>query len=85
MARGWESKSVEDQISERESRRTAPKLPLQTPEELEKKTRREGLMLARTRTLSALQSSCDKRYRAHLERALADLDLQLSKLENSTD
>lgn len=37
--------------------------------------------MARTRTLASLQSTCDSRYRAHLERVLADLDVQLLALE----
>ena len=79
MARGWESKSVEDQIQERESAsaETRPKL---TPEQLQLQTRREGLQMIRTRTLMSLQSACDSRYRAHLERVLADVDAQLLAL-----
>ena len=79
MARGWESKSVEDQIQERESAsvETRPRL---TPEQLQLQTRREGLQMIRTRTLMSLQSACDSRYRAHLERVLADVDAQLLAL-----
>jgi len=75
MARGWESKSVEDQISARES--------AAEDSAREKKTsdpKREGLLLARTRTLASLQVACGSRYRAHLERVLADLDKQLGAL-----
>ena len=80
MARGWESKSVEDQIQERESasKETRPRL---TPEELQLQARREGLQMVRTRTLMSLQGTCDARYRAHLERVLADVDAQLLALE----
>ena len=79
MARGWESKSVEDQIQERESAsvETRPRL---TPEQLQLQARREGLQMIRTRTLMSLQSACDSRYRAHLERVLADVDAQLLAL-----
>ena len=79
MARGWESKSVEDQIQERES---APAInrPRLTPEQLQLQARREGLQMVRTRTLMSLQSTCDSRYRAHLERVLADVDAQLLAL-----
>jgi len=78
MARGWESKSVEDQIQEREeaASRTESR-PKLTPEEIQRQTRREGLLMVRTRTLMSLQSACDSRYRAHLERILADIDAQL--------
>jgi hypothetical protein len=80
MARGWESKSVEDQINEREAENKPPPGPKPTPDELQLRARREGLMLARTRTLTALQATCDKAYRAHLERGLADLDAQLAAI-----
>jgi hypothetical protein len=81
MARGWESKSVEGQISERESAGLPAKNPRLSGEERERKVRRDSLLLARTRTLAALQQSCDKRYRGHLEQVLADLDRHISALE----
>jgi hypothetical protein len=80
MARGWESKSVEDQIQERESA-SAETRPRRTPEELQLQARREGLQMVRTKTLMSLQGTCDSRYRAHLERVLADVDAQLLALE----
>jgi hypothetical protein len=83
MARGWESKSVEDQIQARDSSPqrvgSAP-----SPESLRLQAKQIGLQLVRTRTLTALQTCCDSRRRAHLERVLADVDAQLSSLlENS--
>jgi uncharacterized membrane protein len=82
MARGWESKSVEDQIQERESASKAETRPKLTPEAQQLQIRREGLLMIRTRTLSSLQSACDSRYRAHLERILADIDAQLLAIDN---
>jgi uncharacterized membrane protein len=79
MARGWESKSVEDQIQERESE-TAETRPRLTPEQAQLQARRQGLQMVRTRTLMSLQSACDSRYRAHLERVLADVDAKLIAL-----
>jgi hypothetical protein len=83
MARGWESKSVEDQIQERETASKGETRPRLTPEEQQLHTRREGLLMVRTRTLSSLQSACDSRYRAHLERILADIDAQLLAIDNT--
>jgi hypothetical protein len=80
MARGWESKSVEDQIQARESQTPSAK-PKTTPEELQRRSRRDGLLAVRTRTLSALQTVCDARHRAHLGRVLADIEVQLAELE----
>jgi hypothetical protein len=80
MARGWESKSVEDQIQEREAAKPPATGPQAAPEELQRRAKREGLLLIRTRTLTSLQTSCDRRYRAHLEAVLADLDAQIAGL-----
>ena len=80
MARGWESKSVEDQISAREEASAPGARPRRTPRELELQAKREGLLMVRTRTLSSLQAACDSRYRAHLERVLSDIDAQLLNL-----
>ena len=80
MARGWESKSVEDQILEREAASKAESRPKLTQEEIQVQARREGLEMVRTRTLTSLQAACDSRYRAHLERILADVEAQLRAL-----
>jgi hypothetical protein len=80
MARGWESKAVEEQISAREAGLQAAAKPALTPQERERKAKKEGLLLARAHTLSALESVRDDRYRQQLERALAHLDSQLSEL-----
>jgi hypothetical protein len=81
MARGWESKSVEDQKDAAESARAAAAKPRLTPEERERQATRDGLMLSRARTLNALQGACDGRYRALLETTLAHVDEQLKQLD----
>ena len=81
MARGWESKSVEDQIQERADKSSESSPKKLTPEEVQRRAKRDGILLVRTRTLTALQTACDRRYRAHLEQVLADLDQQLAALE----
>ena len=81
MARGWESKGVEDQIAQLESdRRTRAKASL-TPAEIERRTQRESLQLSRSRTLASLQGACDARYRALLEATLAHVEAELKKLD----
>ena len=84
MARGWESKSVEDQIQARDSAPARDSGPRRSPEEIKLQAKREGLLMVRTRTLVSLQTACDGRYRAHLERVLADLDAQLAQIEGRT-
>ena len=84
MARGWESKSVEDQINAREEAAQENQgRSKRTPEELELKAKLDGLQMVRTRTLASLQTACDSRYRAHLERVLADIDAQLRDLKEA--
>ena len=80
MARGWESKSVEEQISERQSEKQTSAKKKPTRLEIEKKTKREGILLARSRAATALESTRDDRYRALLQRTLDHLDEELSKL-----
>jgi hypothetical protein len=82
MARGWESKSVEDQIQEREAKTSESSIQQKlTPEELQRRNKRESILMARTRTQASLQAACGGRYRGHLEQVLADLDKQLAELE----
>ncbi|HYR82896.1 MAG TPA: hypothetical protein VE422_02340 [Terriglobia bacterium] len=80
MARGWESKAVEDQISARETEHQTLEKPALTPRERTLIVKKKGLLLARAHTLNALESARDERYRQQLERALAHLDSQLSEL-----
>lgn len=80
MARGWESKNVEDQIDAAEQAKQVAAKPALTPDAIERQSRREGLLLSRTRTLNGLQGTCDARYRALLERTLAHIDEELTEL-----
>jgi hypothetical protein len=81
MARGWESKSVEEQISAREAEAQRSAKTTFTPQQRELQSRRDGLLLMRTRTLSAIQSARDEVYRKQQEHALAHLDAELAQLE----
>jgi len=82
MARGWESKIVEDQIQEAEAKAVPdPKQkPQSTPEKMEAIRRREVLLLSRARVQNDLESSRNPRYREQLKRALADIDAQIGAL-----
>lgn len=84
MARGWESKAVEEQVQEhnKEGRETGRKSL--TPAQMDLKRRREVLLLSKARTEKDLESSRDGRYREMLTRALADLDAQLSQLKEES-
>jgi hypothetical protein len=78
MARGWESKSVEAQIDMAEADHTAPTSRQRyTPESLELIRKKETVLLSRTRVVREMESARNPRYKAVLNKALADLDAQL--------
>jgi len=77
MARGWESKSVEQQQEEASTQRTH-RAPL-TPEQIDQENRRRGLLMSRERIVQQLQSASNPNHRQMLEAALAELDKQLSQ------
>ena len=85
MARGWESKSVEDQMDEAKADRDAQIKPRLSTEDRERHTRAESLRLSRSRIVGLLKSARIERYRAQLERTLAELDAQLRGLEKEGD
>lgn len=82
MARGWESKSVEEQQSQNLSSASPSKKHVR-PEQAAKLKKMESLRLSRQRTLQQLQAACNPRHRAMLETALADLESQLRELEGA--
>ena len=81
MARGWESKSVEEQQDAASRERAVRQAPALSEGEKARAQEREGLRLARARTLATLQTACNPRHRAMLEETLAHLDSQLRALD----
>jgi hypothetical protein len=79
MARGWESKSVEAQ-QEEAGREGAVKPAGPSTESLERATRREVLLLARSRTARDLKKASTPAQQTMLTRALEDLDRTISEL-----
>ncbi len=80
MARGWESKSVEEQQAEATAQKQPPKSKI-TPQEASRLRAAEGLRLSRQRVLQQLGTARDERLRQMLEEALADLDRQIDALK----
>jgi hypothetical protein len=80
MARGWESKSVEQQ---REERLEQPKgsHPAVSAEQRERNRKQEGLALSRKRLTQQLEAARNPRHRQMLAAALADLDRQLASFK----
>ena len=79
MARGWESKSVEEQIEAARSRNGDSK-PRLTPEQVEIARKRDAFLLQRTRVMRDLENCHDERYRKMLSDGLAYLETQLTAL-----
>ena len=82
MAKGWESKAVEDQIQESHTPNNENPRKQFTPEQMEAHRRKEVLLLSRARVEKDLTSSQNPRYREQLTKALSDLDMQLSKMSD---
>jgi hypothetical protein len=82
MARGWESKSVEEQIDMAEPRRRKRSVPVkpQAVDPLDLIRKRESLQLSRTRVVQEMNAAQNPRYRELLGKALADLEANLAKL-----
>jgi hypothetical protein len=80
MARGWESKSVEEQIEAAHERASGVRRPRLSVEQVETERKRDGLLLQRTRVLRDLSGCTNDRYRITLASGLAYLEEQLAEL-----
>ena len=80
MARGWESKSVEEQQSEAAEKSAQPRVKM-SPEAAARARERENLRLARQRILQQLEQAQNARHRKLLQDTLADLDRKLIEFE----
>lgn len=76
MARGWESKSVEDQIANAAERVNDNSPPL-TPKQIEDLQRERSLKLSLAYIEQQLAESRSERHRAQLEQARDDIKRQL--------
>jgi hypothetical protein len=79
MARGWESKAIEEQVQEAQSSREQPHKEKRTAQEAELMRRKEVLTLAITRVRKQLESASEPRYREQLLGALASLEAELAE------
>lgn len=75
MARGWESKSVEQQMETAEADKEASPKSNRDPEMLR---RVQGLNLARSQVLQQLENATHERHKQMLQAALAELDRKLA-------
>lgn len=80
MARGWESKSVEEQIELAAEKAASLKSETKVNEaEAAKQRELESLELSRTRVLQDIESSNNPKYKEMLQRSLAFLDEKLAR------
>jgi hypothetical protein len=84
MARGWESKSVEDQIGEAEAKKDVRRKRRLTPGETEHLQRKEALLLERSRIIREMERAYMRRHLVVLERGLAHIEAELAKLEGDS-
>jgi len=81
MARGWDSKSVEDQQAAAEAEKQNRSKPMLSDEERVRRDKRDSLLLARARMLNDRAAATDERYRAMLDGAIAHLEREINELE----
>lgn len=79
MARGWESKSVEEQQAEAMAPHSGVRQPL-SPEQQAQRRQQEELALARKYLIQQLQTATNPLRRKMLEDDLAGLDARLTRL-----
>ena len=82
MARGWESKSVEEQMDiAKEGGRKSEKQPL-TDGEKKARHERDSLKLSRAYIVHQIEVSTNDRYTKSLQQALGEIDEKLASLVN---
>lgn len=84
MARGWESKSVEQQIEDRDALSSSPEGGNAHPN-AQREREIEVLELSRKRLLQELETITHERLRTLKLRALAHVEGQLSKARDSIE
>ncbi len=80
MARGFESKSVQEQWQDAEAAADMKKKPKRSAEQMELDKKREGFELSRRRIVNELEAATNDRRREQLKAALAHLDGEILKL-----
>ena len=83
MARGWESKDVENQQDQREERDRLQQQVVKTAEAIAKESLIEDIDLRRRRVLKDLRETSNQRYRLQLEETLRFLDEETSRVVGS--
>ena len=83
MARGWESKSVADQIEEGKEARARGRLDnLETPEERSKRERLASLQLSKSRLLEQLERARHPAHRTGLLNGLKAIEREIDEVSH---
>jgi hypothetical protein len=85
MARGWESKSVEDQIGAAEAERELRSKPHLSDRQRQEEEHRKSLLLSRSQILNRMRAATNPRYRTQLQSALDHIEAQLKEREPNRD
>lgn len=80
MARGWESKSIEDQIGDAEAAKEDQAKQTLSQQGRALENQRQNLQLSRIQIMGRLKAATNPQYRTQLEAALQDLEKKLSDL-----
>ncbi len=80
MARGWDSKAVEEQIEAAHNDKQTPQEPMDADSAARKRAR-QNLELARKRLFHRLEATDNPAYQKLLRDALAELDARLAALK----
>lgn len=80
MARGFESKSVQEQWQDAEARAEMKSKPKREAEEIERDKKRESLELSRRRVMHDLETTTSETRKGSLRAALTHLEAELAKL-----
>jgi len=82
MARGWESKAVEEQIESKANSFVAATQKRRTADQVQKSIEKRNLEAARAKVRHEIESTQNERYQAMLTRSLQDLENKLAKLQS---
>jgi hypothetical protein len=80
MAKGWESKAIEQQIEDARMSPNQDATLSSPPDPVQLQQKREGLQLQRSRVLQEIETARNPRYREMLGEMLRHLDSQLESL-----
>ena len=80
MARGWESKSVEDQIEEARRSQGAYESRVQTPEEKERERKVESLKLELSRLTEQLKRARSEAHQRMIRQSLEAIEEEIATL-----